>query len=201
MTKFKVAAFTISIDGYGAGPHQSLENPIGIGGIEMHDWHRFDPTGVDQQFSDRSFENIGAWILGRNMFGPIRGPWLDDSWKGWWGDEPPYHTDCYVLTHHAREPLAMNGGTTFYFVDNIEEAAERARASADGKDVRVGGGISTIHQFLRAGMIDEMHLAQVSAVLGSGESFFNGVDLSKMGFRCVERVCGEKATHVVLTRS
>lgn len=202
MTKFRVAGFTVSIDGYGAGPNQSIDHPIGVGGVEMHDWHRLSPVGVDKQFDDRSFENIGAWILGRNMFGPIRGPWLDDSWKGWWGDEPPYHTDCFVLTHHAREPLVMKGGTTFYFVtDGIEAAAERARASANGRDVRVGGGVSTIHQFLRAGMIDEIHLAQVPHLLGSGEAFFAGIDLVKLGFRCSERAYSEKATHIVLSKA
>jgi dihydrofolate reductase len=198
--KFRVAAFTVSIDGYGAGPRQSLEHPMGIGGVEMHDWHRFNPSGVDEQFSDRSFENVGAWILGRNMFGPVRGPWPDDSWKGWWGDEPPYHCDVFVLTHHPRESLAM-GGTTFHFVtDGIEAAARRARVAANGKDVRVGGGVSTIQQFLRAGMIDEIHLAQVPFVLGSGEQLFAGIDVRALGFRCVERVAGEKATHVVLAK-
>ena len=199
--KVRVAAFTVSIDGYGAGPHQSLEHPIGIGGVEMHDWHRSNPTGIDEQFSDRSFENVGAWILGRNMFGPIRGPWPDDSWKGWWGDEPPYHCDVFVLTHYPRESLVMQGGTTFHFVtDGIEAAAHRARGAANGKDVRVGGGVSTVQQFLNAGMIDEIHLAQVPFVLGSGASLFAGIDLRALGFRCIERVAGERATHVVLAK-
>ena len=215
MTKFRVAAFSVSIDGFGAGPNQSLDHPLGVGGLAMHEW--FFPTrtfkamhgagaegttGIDDQFAARSFENIGSWILGRNMFGPIRGPWPDDAWKGWWGDEPPYHCDVLVLTHHAREPLSMQGGTTFHFVTGgIREAAERACVAANGKDVRVGGGVATIRQFLKAGMIDEMHLAQSGAVLGSGEELLHGIDLATSGFRCTERVAGENATHVVLSRT
>ena len=214
MTKFKVCAFSVSIDGYGAGPNQTLENPMGIGGIANHEW--FFPTrafqsmhgageggtdGVDNQFALRSFDNIGSWILGRNMFGPDRGEW-DLSWKGWWGDEPPYHCDVFVLSHHAREPLAMQGGTTFHFVTGgIEEAAERATKAANGKDVRIGGGVSTVRQYLQAGMIDSVHLAISQTLLGAGEEFFHGIDLPKLGFSCTERVAGENATHVVLSKS
>lgn len=215
MTKFKVCAFSVSIDGYGAGPNQSLENPLGVGGLAMHEW--FFPTrtfqamhggaiggseGIDNQFAARSFDNVGSWILGRNMFGPVRGEWPDDSWKGWWGDEPPYQCDVFVLTHHTRPPLAMQGGTTFYFVTGgIEEAAERAAKSANGQDVRIGGGVATVRQYLHAGMIDSMHLAMSPALLGAGEELFHGIDLVELGFRCSERVCGEKATHVVLVKS
>ena len=213
MTKLRVNAFAISIDGYGAGPNQSLENPLGVGGTGLHEW--FFPTqtfqkmhgkgagsaGVDDDFAARSFENVGAWILGRNMFGPVRGPWPDESWKGWWGENPPYHTQVFVLTHHARAPLEMAGGTTFNFVtEGIQAAAERALAAAKGKDVRVGGGVATIQQLLRAGMIDELHLAFSPVLLGSGEAFFANVDMLKLGYKCVERVATEKATHVVLRK-
>jgi dihydrofolate reductase len=213
MTKLRVNAFAISIDGYGAGPNQSLENPLGVGGTGLHEW--FFPTqtfqkmhgkgagtaGVDDDFAARSFENVGAWILGRNMFGPVRGPWPDESWKGWWGENPPYHTSVFVLTHHARATVEMAGGTTFYFVtEGIQTAAERAIAAAKGKDVRVGGGVATIQQFLRAGMIDELHLAFSPVLLGSGEAFFANVDMLNLGYKCVERVATEKATHVVLRK-
>jgi dihydrofolate reductase len=213
MTKLRVNAFGISIDGYGAGPNQSLENPLGVGGMSLHDWmfatrtfqrmHGKDggSTGVDEEFAARSFENLGAWILGRNMFGPVRGPWPDESWKGWWGENPPYHTPVFVLTHHARAPLEMAGGTTFYFVtDGMQGAAERAIAAAKGKEVRVGGGVATIQQFLRAGLIDELHLAFSPVLLGSGEAFFANVDMLKLGYKCVERVATDKATHVVLRK-
>ena len=215
MTKFKVCAFSVSIDGFGAGPNQSLENPLGVGGLAMHEWffptHTFqamhggdaDGTdGIDNQFAKRSFDNIGSWILGRNMFGPVRGDWPDDSWKGWWGDEPPYHCDVFVLTHHARGPLSMQGGTTFHFVTGgIEEAAERAAKAAAGKDVRIGGGVSVVRQYLKAGMIDSMHLTMSPALLGAGEELFHGIDLTKLGFVCTERVAGEGATHIVLSKS
>src|SRR5215467_7182730 len=172
MSRVRVAAFSISIDGFGAGPRQDLQNPLGVRGTELHGW--FFPTevfntmhggtggtrGVDNDIAARSFENVGAWILGRNMFGPVRGPWPDDSWKGWWGEEPPYHVPVFVLTHHAREPLAMKGGTTFYFVtDGAHSALARAREAAGGKDVRIGGGVSTIRQYLQLGKIDELHIA------------------------------------------
>jgi dihydrofolate reductase len=214
MSKLKVQCFAISLDGYGAGPNQSLQNPLGEGGEGLHRWFRGTRTfqrmlgdetkgadGPDEDFAARGFANIGAWILGRNMFGPVRGPWPDDEWKGWWGDEPPYHCDVFVLTHHARAPLAMKGGTTFYFVtDGIEAALERARAAAGGKDVRLGGGVSTIRQYLQAGLVDEMHLAISPVLLGSGESLLAGIDLTRLGFTCTEHVPTLAATHVVLSR-
>jgi len=218
MSKLKIAAFAISIDGYAAGPDQSLNDPMGAGGMALHEWvlntRHFKQlhlgvgddgsegsTGVDNDFARRSFDNIGAWILGRNMFGPVRGPWPDDAWKGWWGDTPPYHVPVFVLTHHAREPLVMAGGTTFHFVTGgIHEALERARAAAGGKDVRVGGGAATVRQYLQAGLIDEMHLVQTSAVLGRGEPLLAGIDLARLGFRCAERAASEHALHVVLKK-
>jgi dihydrofolate reductase len=213
MTKLRVNAFGISLDGYGAGPNQSLENPLGIGGTGLHGWlfptRTFQrihgkgngTTGVDDDFAVRSFENVGAWILGRNMFGPVRGPWPDESWKGWWGENPPYHTPVFVLTHHARAPLEMAGGTTFHFVtEGIQAAAERAIAAAKGQDVRVGGGVATIQQFLRAGLIDELHLAVSPVLLGSGEAFFANVDMLKLGYKCVEHVATPNAMHVILRK-
>jgi dihydrofolate reductase len=159
-------------------------------------------TGVDEEFATAGIENLGAWILGRNMFGPVRGAWPDDSWKGWWGETPPYHVPVYVLTHHARPPLAMNGGTTFHFVTTgIAAALEQARAAAGGKDVRIGGGAATIRQYLTAGLIDEMHLAISPVVLGEGEALFAGLDLRRLGFTVTRSVQGEKALHVVLSRS
>ena len=217
MSKLKVAAFSLSLDGFGAGPDQSLENPLGVGGTSLHQWF-FDTAtfqkmhggvgdsgggahNVDEQFAQRSFHNVGAWILGRNMFGPVRGPWPDDQWKGWWGDEPPYHVPVFVLTHHRREPLVMKGGTTFYFVTGgIHEALERAREAAKGQDVRVGGGVATIRQYLQAGLIDEMHLAVSPTLLGRGESLFTGIDLATQGFRCTEHVGTPKALHTVVTK-
>src|SRR5438105_5382701 len=190
MSKLFVAAFSISIDGYGAGPDQRLEHPLGENGTELHEWVFDTPTfrkiqgleggrtGIDETFAARSFENVGAWILGRNMFGPIRGPWPDESWKGWWGEEPPYHTPVFVLTHHARAPLKMKGGTEFRFVtEGIRAALEQARAAAGGRDVRLGGGVSTIRQYLRAGLIDELHLALRPVLLGCGEHLLNGIDM------------------------
>lgn len=214
MSKLRVASFTVSLDGFGAGPSQSLENPLGVGGHAMHQWvfstamfqkmlgKEGGTTGVDNDFAVRGFSNIGAWILGRNMFGPIRGPWPDESWKGWWGDTPPYHTSVFVLTHHAREPIAMNGGTTFHFVtDGIHVALERAKAAAGGRDVRLGGGVATIHQYLRAGLVDELHLALAPVLLGSGEKLFADVDMVSLGYRCVEHVASDLATHVVLSKT
>ena len=213
MPKLKVAAFSLSIDGYGAGPHQNLQNPLGVGGMSLHQWffqtRRFaqlhgQEGGVqdaNDAFAERSFENIGAWILGRNMFGPVRGPWPDDNWKGWWGDNPPYHVPAFVLTHHAREPLVMQGGTTFYFVTGgIHEALSRAREAAQGQDVRVGGGVATVRQYLQAGLVDEMHLALSPTLLGSGEHLLAGIDLLKQGFRCTEHVSTPTALHVVLSK-
>jgi dihydrofolate reductase len=214
MGKLRVAAFSVSLDGYGAGPDQSLENPLGVGGMALHQWafatktfrtmfgQDGGATGVDDNFAAKSFENVGAWILGRNMFGPVRGPWPDENWKGWWGDTPPYHCDVFVLTHHARAPIEMKGGTVFHFVtDGIRPALERARASAKGRDVRVGGGVATIRQFLETKLIDEMHLAVSPVLLGRGESLFAGLDLPQRGYRVGERVATELATHVVVTKA
>ena len=213
MGKVKVAAFSISLDGFGAGPRQDRQNPLGVRGLELHAW--FFPTrvfktmqglaggttGVDNEMAAQSFENVGAWILGRNMFGPVRGPWPDDSWKGWWGDEPPYHTPVFVLTHHARPPLTMKGGTTFHFVtEGVESALQRTQEAAQGKDVRIGGGVSVIRQYLVAGRIDEMHLALSPVFLGEGEHLFSELNLPGLGFRIVRTVAGENATHVLLAR-
>ena len=213
MSKVRVACFSVSLDGFGAGPHQDLQNPLGVRGPEMFAW--FFQTdvfqkmhgegegtrGVDNDFAHRSFANVGAFILGRNMFGPVRGPWPDDSWKGWWGETPPYHTSVFVLTHHARTPLEMKGGTTFYFVtDGIESALKQAKDSARGKDVRIGGGVSVIRQYLMAGQIDEIHLALSPVLMGEGENLFSGINLHRLGFQVAERVAGENATHVVIKR-
>ena len=215
MSKVKVSAFSVSLDGFGAGPRQDRENPLGVRGFELHAWfqktavfqkmHHLGDDGtqsVDNDFAAQSFENVGAWILGRNMFGPIRGPWKDDSWKGWWGDEPPYHVPVFVLTHHARAPLSMQGGTTFYFVtDGPESALKQAKDAAKGEDVRIGGGVATIRQYLAAGHIDEMHLAFSPVVLGEGENLFAGIHLPKLGFKPVQTTAGEEATHVILKRA
>lgn len=212
MTRVRVDGFTLSLDGYGAGPSQGIDNPLGLGGADLHQWlvptRTFQralfgkiggTTGVDDDFAAHGFENVGAWILGRNMFGPIRGPWPDLSWKGWWGDNPPYHVPVFVLTHHARPPLAMEGGTTFHFVTGgIHDALERASETADRKDVRIGGGANTIQQYLRERLIDELHIAVSPVLLGRGEPLFEGVDLRALGYECVEFVASEKAMHVVL---
>jgi dihydrofolate reductase len=214
MSKVKVCAFSVSLDGYGAGPDQSLKNPLGKRGEELHEW--IFPTkmfkklygkgegteGIDNDFAERSFDNLGAWIMGRNMFGPIRGPWPDDQWKGWWGENPPYHVPVYVLTHHAKEPLTMKGGTTFHFItDGIHAALDKAKKAANGKDIRIGGGTSTIRQFLQAGLIDEMHIAFSPVILGAGENLFAGIDLPGLGFHEVKATQGNGATHVVLKKS
>lgn len=214
MPRLRVASFSVSIDGFGAGPGQDLDHPLGIGGQALHRWafatrtfknmfgEEGGSTGVDDAFARRGFENIGAWILGRNMFGPVRGPWPDDSWKGWWGEEPPYHVPVFVLTHHPRPPLAMKGGTIFHFVTGgAGEALARAREAAQDLDVRVGGGVATIREYLRAGAIDEMHLAISPVVMGSGENLFAGLDLDKLGYRCTEHVPTAEAMHIVLSRS
>ncbi|TIX46240.1 MAG: dihydrofolate reductase [Mesorhizobium sp.] len=215
MSKLRVSAFTLSIDGFGAGPDQDLKNPLGVGGEALHEWmfgtRTFrtmvlgkdgGTTDTDEAFAARSFENVGAWILGRNMFGPIRGEWPDDSWKGWWGDNPPYHVPVFVLTHHPRDPIVMEGGTTFYFVtDGIHSALQKAKAAADGKDVRLGGGVATIRQYLQEKLIDEMHLAISPVLLGAGESLFAGIDMPKLGYRCSEQVATPKATHVIIERT
>ena len=213
MTRLRVQSFSTSIDGFGAGPNQSLEHPMGIGGMSLHEWAfatrtfrqmfggEGGSTGVDDEFARRGFANVGAWILGRNMFGPVRGPWPDDQWRGWWGDEPPYHVPVFVLTHHARPSIEMKGGTVFHFVtDGIHAALERAREAAGGKDVRLGGGVATIRAYLCAQLIDELHLAVSPALLGSGEALFAGIDLPSLGFRVSEHVATPLATHVVLTR-
>jgi dihydrofolate reductase len=213
MPKIRVASFSISLDGFGAGPDQGIDHPLGHNGEQLHTWafttrtikrmfgQEGGATGVDDQFAARGFEDVGAWILGRNMFGPVRGPWPDGSWRGWWGEEPPYHCDVFVLTHHERDPLPMAGGTTFYFVtDGIHNALERARVGAKGKDVRIGGGVATVRQYLSAGLIDEMHLALSPVVLGEGEHLFQGMDLRALGYTCTTHVPTAHATHVVLTR-
>ena len=214
MSKVRVASFSVSLDGFGAGPDQDLQNPMGVGGMVLHAWAfptrtfkkmqggEGGSTGVDETFAARGFENVGAWILGRNMFGPVRGPWLNEDWKGWWGDTPPYHVPVYVLTHQAREPLVMQGGTTFYFVtEGMEVALGRAIDAAHGRDVRIGGGATTVRQYLRARLIDEMHLAVSPKLLGRGENLFEGIDLPALGYQTVERVAGENATHVVIAKS
>lgn len=212
MPRVRVESFTISLDGYGAGPDQDVSNPLGIGGTDLHQWllptrtlqralfgKDGGTTGVDEDFASRGFRNVGAWILGRNMFGPIRGPWPDMNWKGWWGDNPPYHVPVFILTHHARPPIEMEGDTTFQFITGgIREALHRAREAAAGRDVRIGGGPNTIRQYLREGLIDELHIAVAPVLLGSGERLFEGVNLRSLGYECVEFAASEKATHVVL---
>ena len=215
MSLVRVHSFSLSIDGFGAGPNQDLENPIGVGGLKMFDWvfptrtwrqmHGEDDgeTGVDDNVAALGFENLGAFILGRNMFGPVRGDWPEgpDEWKGWWGDEPPYHTPVYVLTHHPRASLEMKGGTTFHFVtDGIHSALAQAKQAAGEKDVRVGGGVSTIRQYLSAGLIDELNLAIVPVLLGEGEHLLSGLNLPKLGYECSERIEGERAMHVTIRK-
>ena len=212
MSKLRVHSFAISIDGYGAGPSQDLEHPLGRNGEDLMEWffhtqswrrvhgESDGETGVDNAIAAQGFE-FGAWILGRNMFGPIRGPWPDDSWKGWWGDDPPYHVPTFVLTHHARPPLTMAGGTEFRFVTGgIHEALRQAREAANGRDVRVGGGVSTVRQYLQAGLIDELHLAVRPVLLGVGEHLWNGLDLRTLGYECAEQVVGERASHIFVRR-
>ena len=213
MGQVRVESFTISLDGYGAGPDQDISNGLGVGGEDLHQW--FIPTrtfqqthgagegttGTDEEFAARGFRNIGAWIMGRNMFGPIRGPWPDAQWKGWWGQNPPYHVPVFVLTHHARPPLEMEGNTTFHFVTGgIHEALDRARKAANGMDVRIGGGPNVIQQYLREALIDELHIAIAPVLLGQGERLFEGVDLRTLGYECVKFAASEKAAHVVLRR-
>ncbi len=213
MAKLRVHSFGISIDGFGAGPDQDLQNPLGVRGPELMEW--FFPTrlfqkmhaggdgetGVDNQIAEQGFAGIGAWILGRNMFGPVRGPWPDESWKGWWGEEPPYHTQVFVLTHHSRPPLKMAGGTEFRFVtEGIHAALEQAFAAAKGLDVRLGGGVSTLRQYLRAGLVDEMHLAFRPVLLGNGEHLLRDLDIRAMGYECTKSIGGERATHLFLRK-
>jgi dihydrofolate reductase len=214
MSKVKVACFGLSIDGFSAGPRQSTDDPLGVGGLSLMAW--FFPTrsfqqmhggvdgetGIDDDFAKRGAADIGAWILGRNMFGPVRGPWPDGSWKGWWGDNPPYHVPVFVLTHHAREPLVMAGGTTFHFItEGIHAALDAAKKAAGDRDVRIGGGVDTVRQYLQAGLVDEVHLALSATLLGQGEALLPGIDLAALGFRCTERAASPLATHVVLTRT
>jgi len=214
MSKLRVACFGVSADGFGAGPDQSLENPLGVGGPALHEWvfptRTFQAmlgsaggsTGIDDEFAAAGFANVGAWILGRNMFGPVRGPWPDDTWKGWWGASPPYHVPVFVLTHHPRAPLEMEGGTTFHFVTGgIRAALDRARDAARGQDVRIGGGVATIRQYLQAGLVDEMHLALTPPLLGSGEALLGGINLRGLGFECTRHAGTAEAMHVVLSRA
>ncbi len=213
MPKVRVNSFAVSLDGYAAGPNQSLENPLGVRGPELFEWffatrtwkqmhgHEGGSTGADNEWAQRGMENVGAWILGRNMFGPVRGPWPDESWKGWWGEEPPYHVPTLVLTHHPRRPVEMKGGTTFQFVaDGIDAALQRAKEAAGDKDVRIGGGVATIQQYLRARLIDEVHLAFRPVLMGSGENLFAGIDLAQLGYHCAEHVSTQLALHVVLKK-
>jgi dihydrofolate reductase len=214
MTKLRVQSYTISLDGYGAGPDQTQKRPLGIGGEGLHGWmvatrtfqtmigKEGGTTGTDDAFTVRGFENLGAWIMGRNMFSHSRGPWpQNDPWKGWWGDNPPYHVPVFVLTHHKRPSITMEGGTVFHFVTGgIHEALKLATEAAKGRDIRVGGGASTIRQYLGAGLIDEMHIAISPVLLGSGEPLFAGLDLPKLGYQRTEHVQTEQATHVVIAR-
>ena len=213
MSKLRVHCFSLSIDGYGAGPTQDRVNPLGIGGEALHGWmlptrtfkamcrQNGGTAGADDDYVRRGFENVGSWILGRNMFAPIRGPWPDDAWKGWWGKNPPYHVPVFVLTHHAREPIVMEGGTTFYFVtEGIEQALHCAKEAAGSKDVRLGGGVETIRQYLRKGLVDEMHLAFSPILLGSGEHLLSGLDLLALGYQVTEHAASDAAQHVVITR-
>jgi dihydrofolate reductase len=214
VSKLLVRGFSISVDGYGAGPNQSLENPLGVGGPSLHKWAFATKTfqkmfgndgggeaGLDEDFAARGFVNIGASIMGRNMFGPIRGPWPDGEWKGWWGPNPPYHTPVFVLTNYPRESLTMDGGTTFHFVtDGIHAALERATEAANGQDIRLGGGVATVREYLQAGLVDELHLAISPTLLGSGENLFSGMDLPSLGYQCVEHVASKNAIHVVLKK-
>jgi dihydrofolate reductase len=213
MSKLRVHSFGMSIDGYGAGPNQSLENPLGVGGLALHEWvfntrtfHAMvgkdgGTTGVDDDFVARGFDNIGAWIIGRNMFGPVRGPWPDDTWKGWWGEDPPYHTPVFVLTNHARGSLTMSGGTTFHFVtDGIHNALARAVDASEGKDIRLGGGVATIREYLRAGLVDQMHLAYAPVLLGSGECLLVGVDLLALGYQLNAHITTANPMHVLIAK-
>jgi dihydrofolate reductase len=213
MSKLRVHCFSISVDGYSAGPDQDVDNPAGRGGIPVFGWqfatrahnemHGGDggESGLDDDLVRKGFDGIGAWIIGRNMFGPIRGPWGDDNWKGWWGDEPPYHVPVFVLTQYAREPIEMRGGTTFHFVtDGIASALERAKVAANERDVRLGGGVATMGQYLQAGLVDEMHLVQSPVLIGSGERLFEGLELPSLGYRVRERIASPNATHVFIDR-
>lgn len=213
MSKVRVQCFSISVDGFGAGPSQDIDNPLGTGGERLHDW--MIPTrtfqsmlgagqgtvGIDNDYAARGMANLGAWILGRNMFGPVRGPWPDEQWRGWWGANPPYHTPVFVLTHHARHPIEMEGGTVFHFVTGgIEEALRLARKAAGKRDVRIGGGVATVRQYLRARLVDEIHLAQSPILLGAGEHLFDGLDLLALGYRLEEHTSSAAATHLTILK-
>ena len=213
MEKLRVESFSMSIDGYAAGPNQDMNNPLGTGGIALHEWAFATRTfnkmfgsdegtsGVDDDFAAQGFDNVGAWIMGRNMFGPFRGSWLDENWKGWWGDNPPYHTQVFILSNHPRASITMQGGTTFHFVtDGIHAALRRAKEAAGGRDVRLGGGAATVRQYLRAGLIDRMHIAISPVLLGSGEEIFAGIDVTQLGYHCSKHVATPSATHVVITK-
>jgi len=213
MSRVVVRGFSLSLDGFGAGPRQDLQNPLGVGGPEMFDWFMHTrtwqkmqgqdggETNVDDEVAAQAMSGLGAWILGRNMFGPVRGPWPDESWRGWWGEEPPYHTPVFVLTHYPRAPLRMKGATEFRFVtDGIHAALEQAKAAAGGRDVRLGGGVSTVRQYLQARLIDELHLAIRPILMGSGEALWQGIDLHALGYECAKSVAGERATHVFLRK-
>lgn len=213
MAHVRVSSFAVSIDGFAAGPRQSLEHPLGVNGPDLMEWFfhtrvwnamQGNPggeTSVDNRMAERALENLGAWILGRNMFGPVRGPWPNYEWKGWWGDEPPYHVPVFVLTHHARPPLEMKGGTTFHFVtDGIHRALEQARAAAGDRDIRIGGGVATVRQFVEARLIDELHLAVRPVLMGEGEGLFHGIDWRALGYQVAEHVAGERAMHITIRR-
>lgn len=213
MTRLRVQSFAISVDGYSAGPRQDVNNPLGVNGPDLMEWlfhtrvwrrthgQPDGDTGVDNRMAEQGFHNIGAWILGRNMFGPVRGPWPDDTWKGWWGDDPPYHVPAFVLTHHARAPIEMKGGTTFHFVtDGIEAALSRAKTAAGGKDVRLGGGAATIRQYLEARLIEELHLVVRPVFLGEGEPLLAGLDMRTLGYEIAEYIAGERAMHVFIRK-
>ena len=214
MSKVRVEGFTLSLDGFGAGPDQDIDNPLGVGGSQLHAWlfptrtlqqklfgNEGGETGLDDEFAARGFDNVGAWILGRNMFGPVRGPWPDERWRGWWGENPVYHVPVFVLTHHPRPPLVMDGGTTFHFVtEGAAVALDRAREAAGGQDVRVGGGVDVIRQYLRQRLIDEMHLAIAPVLLGAGERLFEGLNLPALGYACVRQEASARATHLILSR-
>lgn len=213
MTRVRVNCFSLSLDGYGAGPDQSLDHPLGVGGLALHTWahgtrtfqammgEAGGSTGIDDDYAAKSFENVGAWILGRNMFGPIRGPWPDDDWKGWWGPEPPYHVPVFVLTHHPRDSIEMEGGTTFHFVaEGTRIALDRAIEAAGGKDVRIGGGAATIRQYLEAGLIDEMHLAYAPVLIGSGEPLLEGLNLAELGYAATKAEASDQAWHVTIAK-
>ncbi len=213
MSKLRVLSFAVSIDGYSAGPNQDLQNPLGVRGPELMDWffhtrvwHEIQgegaaETGIDNEIAEQGFAGIGAWIIGRNMFGPVRGAWPDEAWNGWWGEEPPFHTPVFVLTHHPRPTLKMRGGTDFHFVtDGIHAALERATAAANGRDVRLGGGVATVRQFLRARLIDELHLPLRPVLMGSGEKLWDGIDMHALGYECANTIAGERATHLFLRK-